>query len=528
MKTTKLIRFFAVATLVLGGFTSCSKSDSGSTRPPLLNALVTHVKGTITSSTGTPIAGVAVTDGVTIQVTDGQGRYEFRVDSASRFVYISCPSGYLFPMENYLVSFYTKLRRRANLTDTLQVKNWVLTPTPTNDINHIMIAFGDPQMKNYTNQATFIDFFTEKMHKAALSPQYPLIHIMTCGDLLGDRNDLNSLWTQISQNIPIPIFNTIGNHDHNKYIPNDDVVADDNYENSFGPTYYSFNRGKVHYIGLDDILYEPISSTVPVQQNYKCPTFVPRILDWLEKDIALVPSDYTIVVAYHCPITYTNNSTLRTSGSYMNATAMLEALIGEVSNRKIHLVAGHTHTVYNSFNINNYGNVLEHVVGATCGAWWRDAGVCNDGAPNGYGVFDIRNQDFKWYYKTFYDTTALTVFKEQSNFTDYTTATGLSWQQTASNTRSNCVVVNVWNWDLAWKVEWDDNGTWRNMNRATGGAYDPVAYEAFKNLESDNKASTNYHMFYATPPTGAQTFTYRVTDRFQNVETITKNLTQAN
>lgn len=528
MKDHTIIRYLGIAILILGSFSSCSKDDSGTTHKPLLDVLVTRVKGTITDASGNPIAGVQVTDGVTVQLTDSLGRYEFHLDSISRFVYMSTPSGYLFPKDNYLVSFYTKLRRRANLADTIQEKNWVLQPTPTSDLNHIFIAFGDPQMKSVVNQQTFIEYFTAKMQKAYLSPQYPLIHIMTCGDLLSDRNDLNSLWTTVSQNIPIPIFNTIGNHDHNKYIASDDVKADDNYENSFGPTYYSFNRGKVHYIGLDNIFYEPNQAGSVVQQSYMCPTIVPRIMSWLAKDIENVPSDYTLVVAYHCPITNMNGRTLRTSSSYMNPVEMLTTLFGRISNRKIHLVAGHTHTVYNSFEIANYSTVKEHVVGATCGAWWRDAGVCTDGAPNGYAVFDIKNADFTWYYKAFYDTTSLTTFHNQSNFTDYTTATGLVWQKTATATQSNCVVVNVWNWDPFWKVEWNDGGTWRNMNRATGGAYDPVAYEAFKNIESDNKASYNYHMFYATPPTGAETFQYRVTDGFSHVETITKNLTQAN
>lgn len=521
-----MIRYLGIFALVTASFCSCSKEDSGTTHKPLLDVLVTRVKGTISDANGNPIVGVQVTDGVTVQLTDSVGKYEFHLDSLSRFVYMSTPSGYLFPKENYLVSFYTKLRRRATIADTVQIKNWTLQATPTNDINHIMIAFGDPQMKSAGNQQTFIDYFSSKMYKAYMSPQYPLIHIMTCGDLLGDRNDLNPLWTSISQNIPIPIFNTMGNHDHNKMINNDNEKADDNYENSFGPTYYSYNRGKVHYIGLDNILYEPITAGNTAQEDYKCPTLTPRILSWLEKDIANVPDDYALVVAYHCPITGTNG-TMR-NASYMNPVAMLTALFGTISNRQIHLVAGHTHTVYNSFNINNYQTVKEHVVGATCGAWWRDAGVCTDGAPNGYAVFDIKNTDFSWYYKAFYDTTAITAFKEQSNFTDYTTATGLAWQQTASATRNNCVVVNVWNWDPSWKVEWNNNGTWTNMNRAVGGAYDPIAYEAFKNIESTNRASYSYHVFYATPPAGAETFQYRVTDGFSNVEIITKNLTQAN
>ena len=527
MKRSFSIQVLVVGFLLGAGLISCSKDNSTDIKKGNLEILVTRVQGTIKDANGNPIAGVQVTDGVTIQETDAQGKYNFHVDSLSRFVYMSTPSGYMFPREAGVVSFYTKIRRRANLTDTIQIKDWTLSATPYNDENHIFIGFGDPQMKSYTDQQYFVECFVNQMNKSALSPQYPLLHIMTCGDLLSDKNSLNILWTQISQGINIPIFNTIGNHDHNESVASDDVKADDNYENSFGPTYYSYNRGKVHYIGLDDIFYEPQPNSVdPVQKSYQCPTVVPRILKWLKKDISMVPSDHVIFVAYHCPVTNTNGS-LRTSASYMNPRAMLDTLLGSFTTRQIHLVAGHTHTVYNSFSISGYPSIKEHVIGATCGAWWRTERLCTDGAPNGYAVFQIKGTDVEWNYKAWYDTTAITTFAQQSSFSDFTTATGQVWQQTNSTTKSNCVVVDVWNWDSAWKVEWNNGGTWTNMTRATSASYDPVAYSAYLTYVN-NPASTSYHMFYATPPTGARTFQYRVTDRFGNIETKTYNLTQAN
>ncbi|MFR6635503.1 MAG: hypothetical protein ACLUQ6_13150 [Alistipes onderdonkii] len=57
----------------------------------------------------------------------------------------------------------------------------------------------------------------------------------------------------------MPVFQVIGNHDHNKAITVD-ADADASFEAAFGPTYYSYNIGDCHFIVLDDVLYTGSSS----------------------------------------------------------------------------------------------------------------------------------------------------------------------------------------------------------------------------------------------------------------------------
>lgn len=52
----------------------------------------------------------------------------------------------------------------------------------------------------------------------------------------------------------IPFFYVIGNHDLDLNVRSNEH-ARTTYKSYYGPTYYSFNRGNVHYVVLDDIFF---------------------------------------------------------------------------------------------------------------------------------------------------------------------------------------------------------------------------------------------------------------------------------
>ena len=66
------------------------------------------------------------------------------------------------------------------------------------------------------------------------------------------------------------------------------------YEDYFGPIYYSFNRGKAHYIILDNCFY--------INRDYRYIGYIDeRTLQWIEKDLALVPKDHLVFVMHAYP-----------------------------------------------------------------------------------------------------------------------------------------------------------------------------------------------------------------------------------
>ena len=68
----------------------------------------------------------------------------------------------------------------------------------------------------------------------------------------------------------------------------------------FGPDYYSFNRGKVHYVILDDVFCVGRGSAAIV--------YLPEEqLRWLEQDLSRIKPGGTVVVSFHIP-TYTREA----------------------------------------------------------------------------------------------------------------------------------------------------------------------------------------------------------------------------
>lgn len=75
----------------------------------------------------------------------------------------------------------------------------------------------------------------------------------------------------------IPFFQALGNHDQD-YRLGGDETADKTFKEIYGPTYYSFNRGKAHYVVLDDVRYLGVERTYDgyIMENQ---------LNWLAQDL---------------------------------------------------------------------------------------------------------------------------------------------------------------------------------------------------------------------------------------------------
>ena len=68
-----------------------------------------EVKGTVTDTDGKPIAGVAVSDGFTVVLTDAEGKYCFPRVPAAYYVFVSVPAAYEVPLRQGQPCFFKKL-----------------------------------------------------------------------------------------------------------------------------------------------------------------------------------------------------------------------------------------------------------------------------------------------------------------------------------------------------------------------------------------------------------------------------------
>ncbi|QCR24689.1 calcineurin-like phosphoesterase family protein [Pontibacter sp. SGAir0037] len=443
------------------------------------------------ASAGKGIAGVAVTDGINIVLTDSKGNYELESNATAEFVYISIPRGYAFTNEKGITRFFKKIEAAKGRFKA----DFELQKLTQNDTKHNFIVWADPQM---------ISKADAKLLKAESAPDTrkliesygpdALFHGIGCGDLVWDKFELFEDYKEAVATTGIPYFQVIGNHDMDLTARTDDYSGE-TFKGLFGPTYYSFNRGEIHYVVLDDVFF---IGTAKKYIGY----LTEKQLAWLEQDLAQVKKGTTVVVSLHIPAY--NKQHVRNKDKE-------EPLGGVVSNRKelyrllepfkAHIMSGHTHFNEKVFE----GNTIEHVHGTVCGAWWTGP-ICTDGTPSGYGVYEVDGNDIKWYYKSVgHGKNHQLKIYPKGSLTD----------------RPDEIVVNVWNWDPEWKVEWFEDGKKMGaMKQET--ALDPLSIELHAGAQLPAKHKwvdpvLTDHLFFAKPSKGSGTIQVQATDRFNNV-----------
>ncbi|PTX22690.1 3',5'-cyclic AMP phosphodiesterase CpdA [Pontibacter mucosus] len=452
-------------------------------------------------SGGKGVAGVAVTDGYNVVLTDAGGKYELQSNATADFVYLSTPRGYEFSNQNGITRFYKRIeasRRRFKADFELQ-------KLTQDDTRHTFVVWADPQIISKEDAEELKTKSAPDLKQLVASyPSGTLFHGIGCGDLVWDKFELFEDYQQALAISGIPFFQVIGNHDMNLDARTDEGSTE-KFKELFGPTYYSFNRGEVHYVVLDDVFF---IGTAKKYIGY----LTERQLAWLEQDLATVKPGSTVVVSLHIPA-YTNQHTRNKEKE--------PSLGGVVSNRKelyrllqpykAHIMSGHTHFNEKVFEGDN---IIEHVHGTVCGAWWTGP-ICYDGTPSGYGVYEVEGPELKWYYKS-------TGLPKDHQLRVYPVG--------ALEERPQHLAANVWNWDPSWKIEWlEDGKPMGEMERIT--ALDPLSVELHLGASKPSRHKwiephLTDHLFLAQPSATAKAITVQATDRFGQVYKVTSNLSE--
>ncbi|MFC4672535.1 calcineurin-like phosphoesterase C-terminal domain-containing protein [Dysgonomonas termitidis] len=491
METYNKFRFLII--LIALFITSCDKSeaqidsqDGKGNNPGITN------EGYVRSAQ-TGVANVVVTDGTNFAVTDKDGKYILPYNTSASLIYLSSPAGYTVPVENSVPKFWINIR---NVADRKAI-NFELIKSPASDQNHYFIAVGDPQVRN-TKELNLLKPILSEMANNIDKNKLNPVHLMVVGDIVFDTPNMHDESKMYFSVLKQPVYYAIGNHDHLKTTTTsilNDRTSDSTYIRHYGPTYYSFNKGQVHYIALDNILFEGGPDT-----KYSV-GFTQEQLDWVKKDLSYVSKDKALVVMFHAP------SMSRFQESYGNSADLHKLLAGYAN---VHLLSGHTH--YNSVMDNGAG-IIEHMVGAACGGFWEGP-VCLDGTNLGYKVFKVNGTEIQWEYRDYLNPDdQFSVFKPGEARPDLAPA-------------SNELLVNVWDWDTNWKVSYsEDNGkTYKVMPRYNeqNRVYDPLSLTYF-GIKGDNTvpgrtwigASKTDHIFTMIPSEGVSKVIIKAESRFK-------------
>jgi hypothetical protein len=321
------------------------------------------------------IAQLRVSNGREIVKTDEKGAYRLPV-SDDTILFVIKPRDWSTPVDKLnLPRFYyihypagsPKMKYPAiDPTGPLPASvDFPLTKWPEPERFKVLLV-GDPQATNLKE----VDYVGHDIVEGLAGTDAVLG--FSLGDIVFNNLDVREAVNQTMAHIGIPWHNVLGNHDED-YQAADDEHSDDNFERAYGPAYYSFDYGPVHFIVLDDVLW---SGHIGKGDDYKS-GLGEKQLEFVRNDLKLVPHEQLVVLTMHIPIVQ------------IEERAELYRLLAE--HPHVASFSGHLHVTRHWFltTADGWPGAEPHhhfSIGAACGCWWL-------GAPDEYGLPPALQQD---------------------------------------------------------------------------------------------------------------------------------------
>jgi hypothetical protein len=512
MKRPLIIFFAAVALGVLAGLIFFSLTGREGSVPPsavtgdqATGYVFLDENGNGSRDPGEPgVEGVRVSDQRTVTETDRDGRWGLPAHEAAVY-FISKPRGYATPLdENNLPSFYYLHRE----TEPLPLAGSVVQttgPLPESvDFPLVrqdepdrfqVIIMGDPQPRDLDE----VDYFARDVVEELVGTD--VAFALTLGDIVFDAPELYPHMNGAMGTLGVPVYNTSGNHDAN-YDGLDPYQHYETWRTVYGPRYYSFDYGPVHFMVLGDVIF-------PEQGTRYVAGLGEDQLAWIEADLSYVPQETLVVLAMHIPLA---------PASENQDFARMYEILGD----RPHTLSfsAHLHTLSQGFlgeNLGWEGPTPHHHInaGATCGRWWGGApdeteiphATGSDGSPNGYLV------------ATFEGTEYSTRFKPARRPDSYQMEVQAPDQVSLPGDPNSSVLVNVFHGGVDWTVEMavGEDGSWTKMTYAPQP--DPM-YSRVAQRDSGQNGSLSYHIWEeplpSSLPSGTHLIQIRATDTYGN------------
>lgn len=388
-----------VVMVAMAGLLMALAEESSLPSPPQATGVVYHdVNGNQTFDHGDrPLPGVRVSNGSQIVATDGNGRYALPVDNDT-ILFVIKPRGWKTPLNEYnLPQFYyihkpegSPPSKYPGVEPTGPLPESVNFPlTPQHEPQEFKaIMFGDTQARDQKE----VDWIAHDVIEELMGTDASFG--VTLGDIaFNDLNVLEPLNKTIAL-LGIPWYNVVGNHDINQDAETR-RYANETFERIYGPSYYSFDYGPVHFLVLDNIEWTFNSETG--KGDYRGGIGKEQ-LDFIRTDLAQIPEDQLVVLMMHIPLTDTHDR---------------HGLYRLIEKRPFCMsISAHRHFHSHVWITHEDGwegpEPHHHIINVTvCGSWWSGApderGIPHttmaDGAPNGYSImtFDGTNYTLDYY-----------------------------------------------------------------------------------------------------------------------------------
>lgn len=450
------------------------------------------------SSTLKGIAGVAVSDGYEVTLTNEEGRYSFPVDDRRQIIYITVPSGYEIP-----VNPATTLPAHYGGPD------FKLTPLAGGPEGFDIIAIGDPQARNSNQVSRY------KKETLADVQEYakPGSLIFALGDIVSDSEPTWDAMFQAGQNLKasdgslLKYFSVMGNHDSDRYDEHVDSSAV-HFENYYGPRNFSIDRDGVHIVVMDDIFRTEVKTNKSVNGRtwrYKGGFSIEQYR-WLLDDFEKVQDKENKTLVFLCHIPFDKKQINKRRDAFLQAFTQFG---------QVHILSGHNHmtrnVIYDKYICKGGSPIYDHTHVAAGGNVWFST-VAKDATPNGYAVYSFKDGNLvNWRFKG----TGLNPeeqFRVYDGNAQYTLPDGekVQWEDKLAG----AFIVDLWNgdsnnWEVALYVKGKKVG---DFERVEGKVFHPVLLRTVdEKIKSGKwwgskdawiKPASYYHLWYYVPKGG--------------------------
>ncbi len=340
------------------------------------------------------LSGIRVSNQSQIVKTDRNGRWEMPLEPDEDTTYfVVKPRGYMTPTdENHLPKFYyihkpkgSPKQRFPGVEPTGPLPSSIDFPLYERSEPNAFEAlfFGDTQPRDVRE----VDYIRHDIVEPLIGKTRAHFGV-TLGDIAFDDLSVFDPLIKTVALLELPWYNVLGNHDIN-YDAETDDQSDETFERYFGPNYYSFDHGPVHFVVLDNVEWIKEGERGRYRGGLG-----QKQLAWVAKDLAMVPNHQLVVFMMHIPIVETVDR---------------EAFFALIEKRPYALsVSAHTHYQEHIMLSTKHGwkadHAHHHVVNVTtCGSWWQGSpdeygiphATMRDGAPNGYSIFRFDGNQYK-------------------------------------------------------------------------------------------------------------------------------------
>ena len=348
-----------------------------------------------------PLANINVSNGRDVVQTDKSGQYKISVTNDS-IVFVVKPTGFRTPKDKDQVPRFYYIHKPDGSPTYLKFPGVDPTGALPSKINFPLyeqdepaafdvLFFGDPQPRDQKE----IDYIAHDVVEELVGSKAAFG--VTLGDIL--FNDL-SLFDSMNRSIGkigIPWYNVIGNHDINFAVDNDEL-SDETFERVYGPAYYSFNYGGVHFVVVDDVHW----MTDGTKKFYRSGLSDAQ-LDFIENDLKTVPQDQLVVAMMHIPLVKSTPWIILKRDQLFRILETREHCIS-LSGHTHH----HEHVMIDEASGWKNPKPHHHIINVTVsGSWWSGRPdendiphtLCADGTPNGHTIMHFDGQKYLLEYR---------------------------------------------------------------------------------------------------------------------------------